>query len=97
MWQPFFISFLSFVESVYSYEVICMIWIKKTMYMPLWLKTTIATQVCAQEALTHLYADAIKEYHAWYATNWKTYMRCNAYASRGIYSHDMMMECDTLI
>ena len=50
---------------------VCMIWIKKTMYMPLWLKTTIATQVCAQEALTHLYVDAIKEYHAWYATNWK--------------------------
>jgi len=67
------------------------------MYMPLWLKTTIATQVCAQEAPTHLYADAIKEYHAWYATNWKTYMRCNAHASRGIYSHDMMMKCDTLI
>jgi len=67
----FFISFLSFAESVYSYEVRCMIWIKKTMYMPLWLKTIIATQVYAQEALTHLYVDAIKEYHAWYATNWK--------------------------
>jgi len=65
--------------------------------MPLWLKTTIATQVCAQEAPTHLYVDAIKEYHAWYATNWKAYMRCNAYASRGIYSHDMMMKCDTII
>jgi len=62
---------LIFAETVYSYEVRCMIWIKKTMYMPLWLKTTIATQVCAQEALTHLYVDAIKEYHTWYATNWK--------------------------
>jgi len=31
----FFISFLSFAEPVYSYEVRCMIWIKKTMYMPL--------------------------------------------------------------
>jgi len=41
------------------------------MYMSLWLKTTIAMRVCAQEALTHLYVDAIKEYHAWYATNWK--------------------------
>jgi len=29
MWQPFLISFLSFAESVYSYEVRCMIWIKK--------------------------------------------------------------------
>jgi len=45
--------------------------LKKTMYMPLWRKTTIATRVCAQEALTHLYVDATKEYNAWYATNWK--------------------------
>jgi len=37
--------------------------------MPLWLKTTIATQVCAQETPTHLYVDAIKEHHAWYAIN----------------------------
>ena len=78
---------LIFAKTVYSYEVRCMIWIKKTMYMPIWIKTTIAMQVCAQEALTHLYVDAINEHHAWYSTNWKTYMRCNACASRGIYSH----------
>jgi len=27
----------------------------------------------------------------------KTYITCNACASRGIYSYDMMMKCDTLI
>ena len=65
----FFLFPSSLLQSLFIYEVRCMIWIKKTMYMPLWLKTTIATQVCAQEALTHLYVDAIKEHHAWYATN----------------------------
>jgi len=27
----------------------------------------------------------------------KTYMRCNACASRGNYSYDMMMKCDIII
>ena len=38
-----------------------------------------------------LYVDVIKEHHAWYVTNWETYMRFIGVVG-GIYSYDMSMK-----
>jgi len=57
MWQSYFISFCSFLET----PLIRMRW---DACYGLRQQLNVA-QVCAQEVLTHLYADVIVEHHAW--------------------------------